>query len=194
MRPFGNLLKAWRTARRYSQLELASETQVSQRHSSFLESGRANPSREMVMHLAQELRVPLRERNDLLVAAGFAPCCAERALGDEGMAAIRQALEITLHHHEPFPALVVNRQWNIVLQNAAVDRSISLLGAGGQGGRRERSDPLLRHWAMRAATTTRHAATCRATTRRHVSSANPAPRHRGNTPTAAQQLGAAAAQ
>ncbi len=126
--PFGSLLKAWRAARRYSQLELASETQVSQRHLSFLESGRANPSRDMVLHLAQVLRVPLRERNDLLVAAGFAPLYPERALDDTGMAAIRQALETTLRHHEPFPALVVDRQWNIVLHNAAVDQLIGLLG------------------------------------------------------------------
>jgi len=126
--PFGSLLKAWRAARRYSQLELASETQVSQRHLSFLESGRANPSRDMVLHLAQVLRVPLRERNDLLVAAGFAPLYPERALDDTGMAAIRQALETTLRHHEPFPAMVVDRQWNIVLHNAAVDQLIGLLG------------------------------------------------------------------
>jgi len=95
-RPFGNLLKAWRTARRYSQLELASETQVSQRHLSFLESGRANPSREMVMHLAQELRVPLRERNDLLVAAGFAPCYPERALDDDRRACVVTPPQIRL--------------------------------------------------------------------------------------------------
>jgi len=126
--PFGSLLKAWRAARRYSQLELASETQVSQRHLSFLESGRANPSRDMVLHLAQVLRVPLRERNELLVAAGFAPLYPERALDDTGMAAIRLALETTLRHHEPFPALVVDRQWNVVLHNAAVDRLIGLLG------------------------------------------------------------------
>jgi transcriptional regulator with XRE-family HTH domain len=126
--PFGSLLKAWRAARRYSQLELASETGVSQRHLSFLESGRANPSRDMVVHLAQVLRVPLRERNDLLVAAGFAPLYPERALDGTGMAAIRQALETTLRHHEPFPALVVDRQWNVVMHNAAVDRLVGLLG------------------------------------------------------------------
>lgn len=125
---FGDMLKAWRIARRYSQLDLAEETQVSQRHLSFLESGRASPSREMVAHLSQVLGVPLRERNDLLMAAGYAPLYPERALGDFDMAVIRQALESTLHHHEPFPALVVDRQWNIVLHNAAVDRLISLLG------------------------------------------------------------------
>lgn len=125
---FGSLLKAWRSARRYSQFELASETEVSQRHLSFLESGRANPSRDMVMHLAQVLHVPLRERNDLLIAAGFAPLYPERPLGDDGMAAIRQALETTLRHHEPFPAMVVDRQWNVVMHNAAIDRLIGLLG------------------------------------------------------------------
>jgi transcriptional regulator with XRE-family HTH domain len=126
--PFGDLLRAWRTARRYSQLELAEETQVSQRHLSFLESGRASPSRDMVMQLAQALRAPLRERNELLMAAGFAPFYPERKLDDAGMAAIRQALETTLQHHEPFPALVVDRKWNVVLHNAAVDRLIGLLG------------------------------------------------------------------
>ena len=125
---FGSLLKAWRSARRYSQLDLASETQVSQRHLSFLESGRANPSRDMVLHLAQVLHVPLRERNDLLIAAGFAPLYPERPLGDDGMTAIRQALETTLRHHEPFPALVVDRQWNVVMHNAAIGRLIGLLG------------------------------------------------------------------
>lgn len=125
---FGSLLKAWRAARRYSQLELASETRVSQRHLSFLESARANPSRDMVLHLAQVLGVPLRERNALLVAAGFAPMYPERALHEPRMAAIRQALETTLRHHEPFPALVVDRQWNVVLHNDAVDRLIALAG------------------------------------------------------------------
>ncbi len=125
---FGELLRTWRAARRYSQLELAMETQVSQRHLSFLESGRASPSRDMAMHLSQVLRVPLRERNELLIAAGFAPIYPERQLEDAEMVAIRQALQTTLRHHEPFPALVVDRQWNVVLHNAAVDRLIGLLG------------------------------------------------------------------
>jgi transcriptional regulator with XRE-family HTH domain len=125
---FGELLRTWRAARRYSQLELAMETQVSQRHLSFLESGRASPSRDMAMHLSQVLRVPLRERNELLIAAGFAPVYPERPLEDAEMVAIRQALQTTLRHHEPFPALVVDRQWNVVLHNAAVDRLIGLLG------------------------------------------------------------------
>jgi transcriptional regulator with XRE-family HTH domain len=125
---FGELLKAWRTARRHSQLELALQTQVSQRHLSFLESGRAKPSREMALHLSQTLRVPLRERNQLLMAAGFAPIYPERPLASAEMAAVRQALETTLRHHEPFPALVVDRQWNLVLHNTALDRLIGLLG------------------------------------------------------------------
>ncbi len=129
---FGSLLRSWRAARRYSQFELALQTQVSQRHLSFLESGRAQPSRDMVLHLAQALLVPLRERNDLLVAAGFAPIYAERTLNDGAMAAIRQALETTLRHHDPFPALVVDRCWNVVLHNAAVDRLIGLLGEPAQ--------------------------------------------------------------
>ncbi len=127
-RTFGDLLKTWRTARRYSQLDLALETQVSQRHLSFLESGRASPSRDMAMHLSQVLCVPLRERNELLMAAGFAPVYPERRLEDAEMAAILQALQTTLHHHEPFPAVVVDRQWNVVLHNVAVDRLIGLLG------------------------------------------------------------------
>lgn len=115
-------------ARRCSQLELAHDTQVSQRHLSFLESGRAQPSRGMVARLAHVLGLPLRARNELLVAAGYAPLYPERALDSADMVAIRQALETTLQHHEPWPALVIDRQWNVVLQNAAVDRLIGLLG------------------------------------------------------------------
>jgi transcriptional regulator with XRE-family HTH domain len=146
-RTFGDLLKDWRAARRVSQFELAAETQVSQRHLSFLETGRAGPSRDMVVSLSQALRVPLRERNELLAAAGFAPLYPERALDDAGMAAIRQALETTLRHHEPFPALVVDRLWNVVLQNAAVDRLIGLLGPPAAVWRRV--DPSGRHNLMR---------------------------------------------
>lgn len=126
---FGGLLKSWRTCRRYSQLDLALEAKVSQRHLSFLESGRAQPSREMVLQLAEVLRIPLRERNELLLATGFAPLYQERALDSADMAAIKQALEATLRHHEPYPALAVDRQWNVVSQNAAVDRLVSLLGS-----------------------------------------------------------------
>lgn len=125
---FGDLLKFWRQDRRFSQLELALETRVSQRHLSFLESGRAHPSRAMVLHLARALNIPMRERNNLLLVAGYAPMYPARSLSDAQMAGIRLALEITLRHHEPFPALVVDRQWNVILNNQAVDRLISLIG------------------------------------------------------------------
>jgi transcriptional regulator with XRE-family HTH domain len=128
-RAFGALLKSWRTARRYSQLDLALEAGVSQRHLSFLESGRAQPSREMVLQLSEVLQIPLRERNDLLLAARFAPLYQERALDSADMMAVKQALEATVRHHEPYPALAVDRQWNVVLQNGAVDRLVGLLGA-----------------------------------------------------------------
>lgn len=126
---FGDRLRTWRTARRYSQLALALEAGVSQRHLSFLESGRAGPSRDMVMHLAQVLQLPLRERNAWLVAAGLAPCFAERTLGDAAMQAIRQSLDLTLQHHEPLPALVVNRQWEVVMNNPAFERLLAALAA-----------------------------------------------------------------
>lgn len=126
---FGAMLKSWRTSRRYSQLDLAMEAEVSQRHLSFLESGRAQPSREMVLKLSEVLRIPLRERNDLLLATGFAPLYEERTLDSADMVAVRQALEVTLRHHEPYPALAVDRQWNVVLQNAAMDRLLGLVGS-----------------------------------------------------------------
>ena len=125
---FGTLLKSWRAARRYSQLELAEEARVSQRHLSFLESGRAQPSREMIQQLSEALRVPLRERNDLMLAAGFAPLYPERDLDSSDMLSVRQALEATLRHHEPYPALVVDRQWDVVLLNRAADRLLGMLG------------------------------------------------------------------
>ncbi|MFZ2987635.1 helix-turn-helix domain-containing protein [Ideonella sp.] len=130
--PFHELLKAWRSTRRFSQLELAGRAAISQRHLSFLETGRSRPSREMVMRLAQVLAVPLRERNELLRAGGYAPLYTESSLDQASMAGIRMALETTLRHHDPFPALVVNRQWDLLFQNAAVDRLIGLLGEPSQ--------------------------------------------------------------
>lgn len=124
----GSLLRQWRRRRRLSQLALAGEAEVSQRHLSFLESGRATPSREMVLRLAERLEVPLRERNALLVAAGFAPCYPERALDDPGLAAARGAVERILTGHEPHPALAVDRHWTLVLANRAV--APLLAGAG----------------------------------------------------------------
>ncbi|MEX2632195.1 MAG: helix-turn-helix domain-containing protein [Tistlia sp.] len=116
----GPLLRQWRRRRRLSQLELAAEAEVSQRHLSFLESGRAAPSREMVLRLAEPLDLPLRERNALLVAAGFAPLYPERALDHPRLAAARRAVELLLAGQEPHPALAVDRHWTLVSANRAL--------------------------------------------------------------------------
>lgn len=117
---FGTLLREWRQRRRLSQLALACEADVSTRHLSFVETGRAQPSREMVLHLSERLEVPLRERNVLLVAAGFAPMFAQHALDDPALAAARRAVEQVLAGHEPSPALAVDRHWTLVTANRAV--------------------------------------------------------------------------
>ena len=122
------LLKAWRQLRRLSQLELALAAGVSQRHLSFVESGRAKPSRELLLDLAETLDLPLRECNLLLHAGGFAPVFEQRSLSDEDMASVRRALELTLLHHEPYPAIVLDRQWNSLLRNRAAERLIGVLG------------------------------------------------------------------
>lgn len=126
---FGALLRTWRSRRRLSQLELAHRAEVSARHLSFLETGRARPSREMVLHLAEELDVPLRERNPMLLAAGFAPAYPEHTLDDDGMQAVRDALRLVLRGHEPCPALVVDRAWNLVDANAAAGLFVERLPA-----------------------------------------------------------------
>lgn len=118
--PVGDLLREWRQRRRLSQLDLASEADISTRHLSFVESGRAQPSREMVLHLAERLDVPLRERNVLLVAAGYAPVFRERPLTDPALASVRQAIDLVLKGHEPYPALAVDRHWTMVAANGAV--------------------------------------------------------------------------
>jgi transcriptional regulator with XRE-family HTH domain len=114
----GPLLRGWRTLRRLSQLELANLAEVSPRHLSFLENGRSRPSRDMLLNLADQLDVPLRERNLLLLAAGYAPAFAETALTAPLMSAVRTAVSQVLVGHDPFPALVVDRDWNIVDANA----------------------------------------------------------------------------
>ena len=119
-RPVGDLLRDWRKRRRMSQLLLASEAEISTRHLSFVESGRALPSREMVMHLAERLDVPLRARNALLVAAGYAPLFHERSLSDPQLDAARQAVDLVLKGHEPYPALAVDRHWTMVAANRAL--------------------------------------------------------------------------
>ena len=117
--PVGTLLRDWRLRRRLSQLDLG-EAEVSTRHLSCVETGRALPSREMVLRLAHRLEVPLRERNRLLVAAGYAPMYGERALADPAMGAVRRAIERVLTGHEPYPALAVDRHWNLVSYNRIV--------------------------------------------------------------------------
>lgn len=116
----GTLLRAWRERRRRSQLALALEAGVSQRHLSFVESGRSEPSRAMVLRLSEALDVPLRERNRLLLAAGYAPVYAERPLTDPALAAARAAVERVLAGHEPYPALAVDQHWTLVAANRAV--------------------------------------------------------------------------
>jgi len=118
--PFGTHLRHWRQHRRLSQLDLAHEAQVSTRHLSYVETGRAEPSREMVLRLAERLEVPLRERNALLVAAGYAPMYRQRSLDDPALASARRAVDLVLKGHEPFPALAVDRHWNLVAHNALV--------------------------------------------------------------------------
>ena len=121
-RPIGDLLREWRRHRRLSQLDLATHAEVSTRHLSFVESGRAQPSRDMILHLAQYLDIPLRERNALLVAAGFAPAYPERPLEDASMAAARRLIDQLLQGFEPYPALTVDRHWHLVASNRAVSR------------------------------------------------------------------------
>jgi transcriptional regulator with XRE-family HTH domain len=123
----GDLIKDWRTRRRMSQLDLALEAGVSQRHLSFVESGRSSPSRDMVETLCEHLELPLRERNVVLLSAGFAPAYAERRLSDPSMAAARSAVELVLKAHEPNPALAVDRWWNLVMANASVGPLLSLI-------------------------------------------------------------------
>ena len=123
--PVGQLLREWRTRRRLSQLDFAAEAEISSKHLSFLETGRSQPSRDMLLHLAELLEVPLRERNAMLIAAGFAPMFGERSLSDPALQAAREAVELVLKGHEPYPALAIDRHWMMLAANGAV---ASLLG------------------------------------------------------------------
>lgn len=116
-RDFAQSLRYWRDRRGYSQLRLSAESGISQRHISFLESGRSQPSRELVLRLGNALDIPLRQRNAMLLAAGFAPAYRERSLTDPELAAVRQALDFMLAQQAPYPALVVDRLWNLVMLN-----------------------------------------------------------------------------
>jgi len=119
-RPVGELLREWRDRRRISQLDLAISAEISTRHLSFVETGRSKPSRDMVLRLGEHLEVPLRERNQLLLAAGYAPAYAESGLGAPEMEAVRKAVRQLLTSHEPYPAAVVDRWWNLVDANESV--------------------------------------------------------------------------
>ena len=119
-RPVGALLREWRQRRRLSQLDLACEADISTKHLSFLETGRSVPSRDMVLHLAERLDVPLRARNALLNAAGYAPAFPERPLDDAALTAAREAIDLVLTGHEPHPALAVDRHWYMAAANRAV--------------------------------------------------------------------------
>ena len=120
--PVGQLLREWRQRRRMSQLDLALEAEISSRHLSFVETGRSRPSRDMVLHLAEQLDVPLRARNALLAAAGYAGAFAERPLTDPALEAARAAIDLVLQGHEPYPALLVDRRWTLVAANGAIAR------------------------------------------------------------------------
>ena len=124
--PVGNLLRDWRKRRRLSQLDLACEAEISSRHLSFLETGRSVPSREMVLRLAGKLEVPFRERNVLLVAAGYAPVFKTTPLEDPALQSARRVIDLLLKGHEPYPALAVDRHWTMLSAN----RMVSLLIAG----------------------------------------------------------------
>jgi len=125
---FGKLLRHWREDRRLSQLALASNAEISTKHLSFLETGRAAPSREMIVRLAEELRIPLRQRNALLDAAGYADLYPERPLGAPGLQLVDEVVRTVLTGHEPYPAMAIDCCWNIVAMNRAIEtliRSVS---------------------------------------------------------------------
>jgi transcriptional regulator with XRE-family HTH domain len=122
----GTMLRDWRQRRHMSQLDLALEAGISTRHLSFVETGRARPSAEMLVHLAEHLDIPLRDRNQLLLAAGYAPAYGQRDLDDPELGPVRDALDRVLAGHEPYPAVVVDRHWGMV----AANRAIGLLTAG----------------------------------------------------------------
>jgi transcriptional regulator with XRE-family HTH domain len=119
-RPIGEHLREWRQRRRMSQLDLACEADISTRHLSFLETGRSLPSRDMILHLAERLDIPLRERNVLLLAAGYAPVFPLRPLDDPALRPARKAVDLVLAGHEPYPAVAIDRHWTLVAANGAV--------------------------------------------------------------------------
>jgi transcriptional regulator with XRE-family HTH domain len=126
IRPVGDHLREWRQRRRMSQLDLAVEAEISARHLSFLETGRSQPSRDIVLRLADRLDVPLRERNLLLVAAGFAPIFPERSISDPALASARAAVDLVLKGHEPYPAIAIDRHWTLIAHNRLVPLLVAI--------------------------------------------------------------------
>jgi transcriptional regulator with XRE-family HTH domain len=129
MTSVGERLREWRQRRHLSQLELALDAEISTRHLSFIETGRAAPSREMVLRLAERLDVPLRARNSLLTSAGFAPSYPERPLSDPALTAAMAAIEHLLAAHDPYPAIAIDRHWTLVASNAAAQRLLAGIDA-----------------------------------------------------------------
>src|SRR4051794_35789970 len=119
-RPVGQLLREWRERRRLSQLELSIQAEISTRHLSFVETGRSRPTPEMIVRLTEQLQVPLRERNQLLLAGGYAPAYPQHGLDEPELASVRAALRRVLRGHEPYPAVVIDRWWDLVDSNAAI--------------------------------------------------------------------------
>ncbi len=122
IRPVGELIRDWRQRRHLTQLDLASMAETSTRHVSFIETGRSLPSRVMLMRLAERLEVPLRERNVLMTAAGLAPVYRQRPLDDPALQQARAAIDMVLTGHEPYPAVAIDRHWNLVAANRALRR------------------------------------------------------------------------
>jgi transcriptional regulator with XRE-family HTH domain len=118
-RPFGDHLREWRTRRRMSQLDFSLEAEISQKHLSFIESGRSTPSRDMVIHLAERLDIPLRERNTMLLAAGYAPMYLARSIDDPSLKPALEAIHLILKSHAPFPSIALDRHWNLIAHNEA---------------------------------------------------------------------------
>lgn len=145
---FGPMLRAWRRRRGASQLALALQSGVSQRHVSFLESGRAKPSREMVVQLTTALDVPLRQRNTMLLAAGFAPVYRESGFGAPELAPVRQAIERMLQKHEPYPAVVIDRLWNLLQANEAAQALTVFLFEGPPPAPPPGKSPNLLRWLL----------------------------------------------
>lgn len=129
--PLGQMLREWRAARRISQFDLALDSRISARHLSYVENGKAHPSRELLGQIADALDMPLRERNALLLAAGYAPSFRESALTAPEMAVVARAIEMILAQQEPFPAFVVDRHWNVLMANGAMARLLHSLKPGG---------------------------------------------------------------